>query len=278
MSQDFKTTTLLRGEDSGGAVSIVDVTAPPGWGGPPLHHHDFDEAIYVLDGTVTCQLGDELLTATSRQLLFAPAGAVHTIANLADEPARYLVVITPAGFERFFERMAAEAEGVEPPATALGPIPDATFVGPPIPEQADLGPARPVPDVPGRIKVVLRGAESAGRVSIMDNAVPGGTKGPPLHHHEFDEGFYVVDGEVTFQLGDEAVTRRAGELAFARGGVHHAFANRGDDAARQLIICTPAGFERYFQRIAAKEAGVDPPPEAMEPWPEVVTLGPRVWD
>src|SRR5262245_21259242 len=130
MNQDFKTTTLLRSEESGGAVSMVDVTAPPRWGGPPLHHHDFDEAIYVLDGKLTFQLGDELLTATRGQFLFASAGAVHTLANLADEPARYLLVVTPAGFERFFERMAAEAAGVEPPASALEPYPDTTMVGP----------------------------------------------------------------------------------------------------------------------------------------------------
>jgi quercetin dioxygenase-like cupin family protein len=88
MSQDFRTMTLLRSEESGGAVSMVDVTAPPRWGGPPLHHHDFDEAIYALDGQLTFQLGDDLLTATRGRFLFAPAGAVHTLANLADEPAR----------------------------------------------------------------------------------------------------------------------------------------------------------------------------------------------
>ena len=43
-----------------------------------------------------------------------------------------------------------------------------------------------------------------------------------------------------------------------------------------LIICTPAGFERYFQQMAAREAGVEPPPEALEPWPEVVKVGPQI--
>ena len=43
-----------------------------------------------------------------------------------------------------------------------------------------------------------------------------------------------------------------------------------------LLVCTPAGFERYFQRMAARQAGVEPPPEALEPWPEVVKVGPRI--
>ena len=43
-----------------------------------------------------------------------------------------------------------------------------------------------------------------------------------------------------------------------------------------LLVCTPAGFERYFQRMAAREEGVEPPPEALEPWPEVVKVGPQI--
>jgi hypothetical protein len=43
-----------------------------------------------------------------------------------------------------------------------------------------------------------------------------------------------------------------------------------------LIVCTPAGFERYFDRIAARIAGVEPPREASKPIPEVVTVGPAI--
>jgi mannose-6-phosphate isomerase-like protein (cupin superfamily) len=124
--------------------------------------------------------------------------------------------------------------------------------------------------------VLLRGGDSAGAVSMIENRVPPRWEGPPLHHHDFDEAFYVLAGELTFRLGDALVTRKAGELAFAPGGVHHAFANPGESEARTLLICTPAGFERYFQRIAARHAGVEPPPEALEPWPDVTTVGPRI--
>jgi quercetin dioxygenase-like cupin family protein len=109
----------------------------------------------------------------------------------------------------------------------------------------------------------------------MDNVVPAGAVGPPLHYHAFDEAFYVLEGELTFQLGDELVTRGAGELAFARGGVHHTFANLSGAGARTLIVCTPAGFERYFDQMAAREAGVEPQADAPS-WPEVVKVGPRI--
>jgi hypothetical protein len=41
-------------------------------------------------------------------------------------------------------------------------------------------------------------------------------------------------------------------------------------------VCTPAGFERFFERMAAEQAGVEPPASALEPWPEVTVVGPQI--
>ena len=120
-------------------------------------------------------------------------------------------------------------------------------------------------------KVVLRGEESDGQVAIVD--LSGGGR-PPLHHHDFDEAFYVLEGELTFQLGEDVFTRSAGELAFAPRGVAHTYANLSGAPARALLVITPAGFERYFDQIAARISGSEPPPEAAKPIPEVVTVGP----
>ena len=73
--------------------------------------------------------------------------------------------------------------------------------------------------------MLVRSEESGEAVALVENTVPAGWAGTPLHHHAFDEAFYVIDGELTFQLGDQVVTRGPGELAFAAGGVHHAVAN-----------------------------------------------------
>jgi quercetin dioxygenase-like cupin family protein len=125
-------------------------------------------------------------------------------------------------------------------------------------------------------KVLLRSEESGGEVAVIAIGASPERKGPSLHHHKFDEAFYVLEGELTFQLGDELFTRGAGELAFAPRGVRHTYANLSGANARALIVCTPAGFERYFDRIAARMRGVEPPPEAAKPIPEVVTVGPRI--
>jgi quercetin dioxygenase-like cupin family protein len=125
-------------------------------------------------------------------------------------------------------------------------------------------------------RVLLRSEHSDGRVSVTESVMPAGAKGPPLHTHDFDEAFYVLDGEVTFQVGDELSTAGPGELAFALGGVAHTLANRGSSPARFLIVCSPAGFEREFARRAAAQAGVEPPSWALQPIPQVTRVGPRI--
>jgi quercetin dioxygenase-like cupin family protein len=136
MPSTFGPQILLRSAQSDGAVGVVELAASADFAGPPLHHHDFDEAFYVLEGVVTFQLGDELRAAGPGELVFAPRGSHHTLANLSGAPARYLLICTPAGFENRFARAIAEHAGEEPPDWALEPYPETIFVGPRIGEDA----------------------------------------------------------------------------------------------------------------------------------------------
>jgi quercetin dioxygenase-like cupin family protein len=124
-------------------------------------------------------------------------------------------------------------------------------------------------------RVLLRSEQSDGQVSVIETAPAPGV-GPPLHHHQFDESFYVIEGELTFRVEDEIITAGPGELIFAPRGVPHTFANLSDASARQLIVCTPAGFERYFARLAAERRGVEPPDWALKPFPDGTTIGPPI--
>jgi quercetin dioxygenase-like cupin family protein len=129
---------------------------------------------------------------------------------------------------------------------------------------------------PTPFNVKLRSEETGGHTSLIEvNAGPQ-FAGPPLHVHDFDEAFYVLEGELTFQVEQELVTKGAGELAFVPRGVPHTLANRSGASARYLIVCTPAGFERSFARRAAEQAGVEPPPWALQPIPEVIRVGARI--
>lgn len=276
MTSSFRPKVLLRSEETQGNVSVIANVVPPRWDGPPLHHHAFDESFYVLDGELTFQLGDELATAGPGAFVLAPAGAHHTLANLNTDSASYLLICTPAGFERYFAKVEAEQAGVGAPAWALEPAPPVSRVGPQIVERDDLGAARPIPATAGSLNVLARSEESEARVAVVETTGPAGFGGPPLHVHDFDEAFYILEGELTFQVRDELLTAGPGDLVFAQGGVPHTFANLSGAPARYLIVITPAGFERYFDRMAAERAGVDPPPEASKPIPKVTRVGPRI--
>jgi quercetin dioxygenase-like cupin family protein len=124
--------------------------------------------------------------------------------------------------------------------------------------------------------VLLRSEQSGGHVSMTELVIPAHNPGPPLHTHDFDEAFYMLEGELIFQIEDELTTKRAGDLAFAPRNVAHALANHSDADARYLLVCTPAGFERHWERIAAASQGVEPPDWALQPIPEVIEVGPHI--
>ena len=133
---NLRTNVLLRSEETGGHVSVIEIVVPPHSAGPPLHTHDFDEAFYLLEGELIFQVEEALVTKGAGELVFAPRNVAHALANHSDAPARYLLTCTPAGFERHWARIAAEAAGVEPPQWGLQPIPEVTVVGPQIAAQA----------------------------------------------------------------------------------------------------------------------------------------------
>ena len=63
---------VLRSEQTDGVLSIVELSSPPGFGGPPLHRHDFDETFYVTQGELIFQLGEDVFTG-----LRAPQHRAH---------------------------------------------------------------------------------------------------------------------------------------------------------------------------------------------------------
>ena len=100
------------------------------------------------------------------------------------------------------------------------------------------------------------GANTDGRFEMIVLEV-GYLSGPPLHSHKVQEdSFYVLEGTLTAQLGDEIVELRPGDFATAPPGVAHTFTNTyREHAARMVNVMTPGiGFDRY---IAAALSGAD---------------------
>jgi quercetin dioxygenase-like cupin family protein len=126
-------------------------------------------------------------------------------------------------------------------------------------------------------QILLRGEESAGRLAVVENTVAAGWPGPPLHvHPAFDEGFYVLEGELTFRVRDDGFIVAAGGFVFAPGATPHTVANRSAAVARYLLLITPPGFERYFERLAAEMRGEEPPAAARDYRSGTELVGPRI--
>jgi mannose-6-phosphate isomerase-like protein (cupin superfamily) len=101
---------MIGGEDSGGGFSLVEHPMPPRSLCAPLHRHAHeDEYSFVLEGRMGALLGDDVVFAEVGDLVFKPRGQWHTFWNAGDAPCRILEIISPAGFERYFEEMAEAA-------------------------------------------------------------------------------------------------------------------------------------------------------------------------
>jgi len=116
----------LASGETGGTIGIVENLVQPGWPGPALHYHAFDETFHVLDGELTFQVGANRVVGRAGDTLFVPGGDHHTLANLSANSARYLLVCTPGGFEQKF--------GPDADSTPPGPNTDVIVVGPRISE------------------------------------------------------------------------------------------------------------------------------------------------
>jgi mannose-6-phosphate isomerase-like protein (cupin superfamily) len=99
---------MVDGAESGGGFSLVEHPMGPRMLAVPLHRHTReDEYSYVLEGRMGALLGDEVVEAGPGDLVFKPRGQWHTFWNAGEEPARILEIISPAGFEHFFDELVA---------------------------------------------------------------------------------------------------------------------------------------------------------------------------
>jgi quercetin dioxygenase-like cupin family protein len=109
---------LIDGIESGGGFSLVEHPMPPRKLAAPLHRHSReDEYSFVLEGRVGALLGDEVVYGEPGDLIFKPRDQWHTFWNAGDDPARILEIISPAGFEGYFDELV-ELQTAGPPDPA----------------------------------------------------------------------------------------------------------------------------------------------------------------
>jgi quercetin dioxygenase-like cupin family protein len=104
--------------------------------------------------------------------------------------------------------------------------------------------------------VLARSDETDGRFGLMEMVAPRGRE-PSRHlHYTDDEGFYVLDGQVTFYVGEEIHRAGPGTFVFLPHGVPHSYTFE-TDAVRMLSIVAPGGLEAHFQDVRFSEPATD---------------------
>jgi quercetin dioxygenase-like cupin family protein len=97
---------MIDGTEAGERFSLVEHPMGPRALAAPLHRHTReDEYSYVTEGRVGALLGDDVVIGEPGDLIYKPRDQWHTFWNAGDEPARLLEIISPAGFEHFFEEL-----------------------------------------------------------------------------------------------------------------------------------------------------------------------------
>src|SRR5262249_32955567 len=106
--RNFRGEIRVRADETGGGMTMVEHTLPPGYIAMPLHTHQREtEATYVLEGTLWVQVGKRVTKLGPGQTIVKPVGVPHTCWNEGRHPARFLDVVTPGGLEPWYEEIAA---------------------------------------------------------------------------------------------------------------------------------------------------------------------------
>lgn len=112
---------LVTGEESGGAFAMMEFLVPPRHGPPHHVHRREDEVFYVLEGEFEFTVAGQTVHATAGQTLYGKRDVPHTFKNTGDKPGRMLVIITPAGLEKFFAEVGLPLDS--PQSAPVEPTP-----------------------------------------------------------------------------------------------------------------------------------------------------------
>lgn len=93
------------------------------------------------------------------------------------------------------------------------------------------------------------GEDTNGKYALFEAIVPPGGGPPPHVHSREEEGFYILEGEITFTVNGEQLVATAGMFANMPVGTLHSFKNESDHPAKMLISVTPAGLENMFFEV-----------------------------
>jgi quercetin dioxygenase-like cupin family protein len=234
--------TLLADRDE---LVLTEFRYAPSQDGPRRHiHRHHADAFYCLEGKLRITLDEEDLILGPGGFALIPPEVIHAFGNPSDEPGRYLNFHAPGcGFGDYLRGDNPDFDQhYDVPPGSGRPTTEAVVRQPGEGEQLGLGPSQ------SSIKSGVQ--DGMGSLAVLESKIGSNFPGPVLHEHErMIDSFYILDGTLTLQLGDETVQATAGSYALVPPGNAHTFSTPAEHPVTLLNIFAPAGFEGYVREL-----------------------------
>ena len=122
-------------------------------------------------------------------------------------------------------------------------------------------------------EIKVTAAQTGGLLSILEITNPPNMAGPLHVHHREDEGFWILEGDATIEVGDQTIEAHTGDFVFGPRDIPHRYAV-GPDGCRMLFIVTPGGFEDMVREMSVPaQSRTLPPPSDEEPdWARIAAI------
>ena len=295
-------TIKVTGQETADLYSIVEILEPHGAQAPLHLHRREDEAFWVLEGELTFRIGTETIKARPGSFVFGPRDVPHTYTVDSGPARLLFLLSPPGfeGFVEAISKPATAR--TLPPSKPEGALDDTTDEGESesfAVLEARYG-CEIVGTPPGRrpgreegkgetmneevtdkafgldegegearwwlgvslATIKATGKETGGRYTLVEVLEPEGEESPLHVHHNEDEAFWVLEGELTFQVGEETIKASPGSFLFGPRDVPHRY-TVDSGPARMLFLLSPSGFEEFIYATSepAQERTLPPPPE-----------------
>lgn len=99
-----------------------------------------------------------------------------------------------------------------------------------------------------QVTFLVTGEQTGGAYFMAEVTIPPGGGTPPHIHHREEEAFYLQQGTLSIQVGDKTLTASPGDFVQLPREVVHCFQNSGNVDTKLLLVCSPAGLEKFFEQ------------------------------